>query len=317
MKCLDFGRFALSMGVAAAMLAGCGGSQPLIGAPGAMPQSRAIAAHGADSTKSPPLLYVAEYSQDAVLVFNARAKDPAAKRRITDSLNSTPGDCIDSTGTLYVTNQPPSGPGWVSEYLPGRSHPSRIITKGMHSPTFCAIDAGGNLWITNISGPNVTEFKKGATKPYFVISKGLSAPDGIAIDHSGNIYVGNGLIGSSQNIQVYAPGTKSPSRTIADGITDPVGITVDAHGTLYVTNCQQNNVQEYRKGASEPYQTITNGMNCPDGVVVNANGYLYVSDAGNSVIVEFPPGSINPSSRKISKGIYAPEGLAYFPPLLP
>ena len=36
-------RYALSSCVAAAMLAGCGGSQPPIGAPVAMPQSRAIA----------------------------------------------------------------------------------------------------------------------------------------------------------------------------------------------------------------------------------------------------------------------------------
>ena len=40
---LDFGRVALTMGVAAAMLPGCGGSQPPVGAPGAMPQTRAIA----------------------------------------------------------------------------------------------------------------------------------------------------------------------------------------------------------------------------------------------------------------------------------
>jgi hypothetical protein len=44
MKSLDFRRRALSMGVTA-LLAGCGGSQPPIGAPGAMPQSRAIAQH--------------------------------------------------------------------------------------------------------------------------------------------------------------------------------------------------------------------------------------------------------------------------------
>jgi hypothetical protein len=34
MKSLDFSRYALSSCVAAAMLAGCGGSQPPIGAPG-------------------------------------------------------------------------------------------------------------------------------------------------------------------------------------------------------------------------------------------------------------------------------------------
>ena len=41
MNNLEFGRIILSSCVAAAMLAGCGGSQPPIGAPGAMPQSRA------------------------------------------------------------------------------------------------------------------------------------------------------------------------------------------------------------------------------------------------------------------------------------
>jgi len=40
MKSLDFGRLTLSMGVAAALLGGCGGSQPPIGAPGAMPLGR-------------------------------------------------------------------------------------------------------------------------------------------------------------------------------------------------------------------------------------------------------------------------------------
>jgi hypothetical protein len=36
---------ALGIAVAAALLAGCGGSQPPIGAPGAMPQTSAIATH--------------------------------------------------------------------------------------------------------------------------------------------------------------------------------------------------------------------------------------------------------------------------------
>jgi hypothetical protein len=39
MKNLDFGRYVLGGFAVAAMLAGCGGSQPPIGAMGAMPQS--------------------------------------------------------------------------------------------------------------------------------------------------------------------------------------------------------------------------------------------------------------------------------------
>ena len=44
MKSLGLSRYALTMGVAAAMLAGCGGSQPPIDAPGAMPQTSALVA---------------------------------------------------------------------------------------------------------------------------------------------------------------------------------------------------------------------------------------------------------------------------------
>lgn len=53
MGTLGFSRSALISSVAAAMLAGCAGSQPSIGGPGAMPQSSAIATQpgpGASST---------------------------------------------------------------------------------------------------------------------------------------------------------------------------------------------------------------------------------------------------------------------------
>jgi hypothetical protein len=44
MKLSDFSRYALTS-CAAALLAGCGGSQPPIGAPGAMPQTSALTMH--------------------------------------------------------------------------------------------------------------------------------------------------------------------------------------------------------------------------------------------------------------------------------
>ena len=45
MKTFDFGHYALGGFAVAAMLAGCGGSQPLIGASGTMPQGRAVATY--------------------------------------------------------------------------------------------------------------------------------------------------------------------------------------------------------------------------------------------------------------------------------
>jgi DNA-binding beta-propeller fold protein YncE len=44
---------------------------------------------------------------------------------------------------------------------------------------------------------------------------------------------------------------------------------------------------------------------------------LYVSNGGNSTVVEFAPGSLKPLKRQISKGLYEPDGIAYYPARLP
>src|SRR5580658_5445144 len=250
MKSLNFSRSALNYCMAAALLTGCGGSQPPIGAPGAMPQSSSSAVSYAHSG---PLLYVSNMG-DAhdVTVYRAGAKDPSPIETISKDLEQPVGICLDGQETLYVVDVN----GWVAEYPAGKTKPSKKITKGLNAPAFCAIDSKGNLWVTNVYGPNVTEYLNGSTKPHTVITKGIVSPDGIAIDHSGNIYVSNHPTPSSGNVLVYSPGSKSPSRTITDGVTTPIGLTVDAKGTLYVTNSEANNVEEYRSGQSLPYQTI-------------------------------------------------------------
>lgn len=317
---MRFVHYALSICAAAAILAGCGGSPPPIGAAGGAPQGYASARHG----RLEPLLYVGNISgYNDIKVYPADDRNPSPIAVISDGLDGPTGDCIDSDGTLYVVNEG-AGLGWVTEFAAGQTKPSKVISKGINTPAFCAIDSSGNLWVTNIGGPNVTEYEKGSTKPHTTITKGMIYPDGIAIDQSGNMYVANHVTGVSRaatfgpgNVVVYSPGAKSPGRTITDDVVSPVGITVDAAGTLYVTNEGQNNVQEYRFGKSQPYQTITQDMVTPTAVTVDKKGYLYITDHGNSVVVEFAPGSIKSSRREISKGLFEPAGTAYSPPLLP
>jgi sugar lactone lactonase YvrE len=329
MRSLGFGRFALSSCAAAAMLAGCGGSQPPIGAQHAMLQTSALATHAAPSWSAPkpgarsqgykataPLLYATNVGNTNVTVYRASAKDPGPLATITDSLTNPVGACIDGQGTLYITNEPASA-GWVSVYPLGKTKPSRIITAGISWPAYCAIDGDGNLWVANASGPNVTEYLMGSNKPHTVITKGLVEPVGIAIDGSGNLYVGNGPLGSEQNVEVYAPGSKSPSRTITNGVTSPSGLAVGSNGTLYVANVYQDNIVEYRSGSGDPYQAITEAIDHPGGVTFDKKGTLYVSNIGNSTVVEFAPGSLKPLKRQISKGLYEPDGIAFYPAVLP
>lgn len=325
MRGSDFSRSAFVACATVVLLVGCGGSQSLIGAPGAaqpsvrqslpFPDVRHDAASPQYNTAS-PLLYVSNVGEaHNVTVYRAGAKDPSPIETISTGLQFPIGICLDGQGTLYVVDED----GWVAEYPAGKTKPSRIITEGIDTPGFCAIDGKGNLWVTNIYGANVTEYLQGSTKPRTVITKGLTYPDGIAIDHAGNMYVGNGGYNGygPYSVVVYALGSKSPSRTITDGVTAPVGIAVDVRGTLYVANEATDNVEEYRSGQDHPYQTITDDMDYPVGVAVNKQGWLYVVNTGSMTVIEFAPGSTTPSDRRISKGLYEPFGTAYSPPLLP
>lgn len=327
---------ALDLCVAAALLAGCGGAQLPIANPGTVPaqarmQSGAVASAipglkptlGSPAYKAfGPLLYVASFDETLtpLRIYKANASDPKPIATINKDIDNSSGVCIDGDGTLYVTND--ASPGWVSEYGLGHTKPLRVITKGINTPGYCAIDASGNLWVTNLGFNDVAEYPKGSTKPSATITKGLTYPVGVAIDHAGNLYVSNPEPFSAPNVQVYAPGSKSPSRTITDGLAVPVGIAVDVHDTLYVTNATApGTVEEYRSRQSKPYRTISDKLAYPEDVVVNRKGWLYVSDSGytsgEQAILEFPPHSLKPSSREVTKGFFNPQGLAYYPPVLP
>ncbi len=312
---------------AAALLAGCGGSQPPIAMPNPLQKSFPIGEIVQTQSLRPtykvsgPLLFVAniDLTLTPLGIYHANENNAKPIATISTDIDNSRGVCIDKHGTLYVTNAPNSGAGWVSEYALGQTKPLRVITKGIDYPGYCAIDASGNLWVANIGGIDVTEYLKGSTKPHAMITNGLTYPIGIAIDREGNLYVSNYRPYSAQNIQVYAPGSTSPSRTITKGVSSPVGIAVDAHDKLYVTTQDPpSQIEEYRYGWGKPFRTITDELSYPEDVVVGKNGWLYVANQGDGgAILEFPPHSVKPSSRKITDGLFNPGGVAYYPPLLP
>ena len=125
-----------------------------IGTPGAMPQTSAFttqAERGGSYKATPPLLYVTNstVTYDDVKVYRALANDPTPLATISDDVENPTGACIDGQGTLYVTNEPTNGPGWISEYPLGKTAPSKIVRDGVNHH-LCAIDEKGNLWVANI-----------------------------------------------------------------------------------------------------------------------------------------------------------------------
>jgi hypothetical protein len=107
MKSLDFGRYALSVGAAAAWLAGCGGSQPPIAAPGAMPQRRNIATHAErdgswmlPEAKGRNLLYAASPSNDIVDVYAYPGGKLVGSLGTFDGVG---GLCVNKEGDVFIT----------------------------------------------------------------------------------------------------------------------------------------------------------------------------------------------------------------------
>ncbi len=172
-------------------------------------------------------------------------------------LKTPNGLALDAANKLYVLNEfggPGSGPGngSITIYPPGASGnvaPEATIADAagsahtkLDSPAGLALDAAGNMYVTNDGGSDsVTIYaagSKGDVAPKAIISgsnTGLATPRGIAIDSKGNIYVANASDGvvtdeaeehdgshsALATITVYPPGSNGNVKPVAT-ITGPL-----------------------------------------------------------------------------------------------
>lgn len=296
-------------------LIACGG--PSAASPALEPSQATQGANARQSTRGPDLLYIANFQSNAVTVYAAKATNPSPLLTITENeISGTQSTCLGKDGTLYVVNENAST---VAEYPPtqvgGSPQPGLILTDGLSSPAFCALDIHGNLYVTNIGQGNLLEFFKGSTKSVPLRYKGLTWPGGIAFDKAGNLYVSNWCrcsSGGANNIEIYAPNDPEPSLTITNGLTSPLGIAVDSMGTIYVVNVDAGNLSEYLAGQTEPHVVITKGLNLPVAVTIG-NGRIYISNDGTNAVVEYAAGKTSPLKSGITQGIAIPGGITYAP----
>ncbi|MFZ0574284.1 MAG: hypothetical protein WA428_01430 [Candidatus Cybelea sp.] len=200
MRSLDFGRYALFCSVSAAMLAGCGGQQPPIGAPGAMAQTSALATQAdrgkswmLPDAKSFDLLYVSD--DDELLVFSY------PKGKLVGEINTPSGDlaglCSDSAGDVFVPTAGSVSQSYIYEYAHGGTQPIATLTDPGEA-NGCAVDPKtGNLAVANASSVggskdyygDVAIFPNGEGTPSTYFDSAISSYDYCAYDSGGNLYV--------------------------------------------------------------------------------------------------------------------------------
>jgi hypothetical protein len=198
MKGVVLNRYALSRCVAAAMLAGCGGAQPPIGASGAMPQSPAIAMHAErggsrmrpSASNNEDLLYVANEGEAgsqgmdvAILTY------PQGQLFGTISGIGPPwGVCSDGSGNVWIITNPDN----AYEFAHGDTTPIAYLkVPNTYLATGCSVDrTNGNLAVINSGGPtgaSLDVWAKAQGEPAVYSSQ--FTPWACSYDDKGNLFV--------------------------------------------------------------------------------------------------------------------------------
>jgi hypothetical protein len=198
-------RFVLSSSVAAAMLAGCGGWQPPIGAPGAMPRTSVIATHvdrGGSwmlpEARGRDLLYISsstyQYSDVYVYTF------PGVK--LVGGIvvgNYASGLCSNSDGDVFVTDAYN-----VDEYRHAEARRAAAISDPLGAFGCSVNPVNGDLAVAG--GGGLAIFHPGKRYQWHLgrlFSLNLNGASSCAYDGSGNLFLDGTLSTSSGSQQLF------------------------------------------------------------------------------------------------------------------
>jgi streptogramin lyase len=206
------------------------------------------------------------------------------------SLTGPHGIAIDSSRNVWVTN---NGGNTITKLIPNYTFcqtsaqhpatvsvpPGNIISYAVgNNPYGIAIDASGNVWVTNFGDNTVTKLSSsGSLLGTFAVG---AQPRGIAIDPSGNVWVANS--GSNTVTELSSSGSLLGTFTVGNG---PHSIAIETSGNVWVTNfgsvtTQGNTVTELVfNGSTKLQNTIpfTVGKN-PEGVAIDFWGNVWVTN---------------------------------------
>jgi sugar lactone lactonase YvrE len=161
--------------------------------------------------------------------------------------------------------------GYVATVLP---------TNGLVWPSAVAVDAAGDVFITDQNTGSISELVAGAST-LVVAHTGLTAPEGIAVDSTGDLYVSQQ---GSASLTVYPVGGGAPT-TLGAGLNQPIGLVLDGLGNIYVADSGNHRVKKIAI-ANGAVTLVGTGWSIPCGVALDAAGNLYVADQGTYSVVK-------------------------------
>jgi len=224
---------------------------------------------------------------------------------------------------------------------------SIVISGGSGSefgyPEYLAIDASGNIWVTNSQAycciwGEVSEFSNTGVNinniGYFGF--GMSYPTGIAIDATGNVWTanigGSGFAGTISKLSptgaILNPTGISGSGYTAGGLTTAFGIAIDASGNVWAGNAGGGSLNSlpYDNGHGASLVELSNsgtvlsgasgftggGINGPLGIAIDPGGNVWTANSGTWTLSEFngsTGAAISPAGGYTGGGLNDPYGI--------
>jgi sugar lactone lactonase YvrE len=138
------------------------------------------------------------------------------------------------------------------------------ITNNLSYPSGIAVDASGNIYVSNIGNNTIYEYSATNTTGTQVLSSvTLSLPYTIAVDAAGNLYIANF---TSNVVDVVNPQVSINTLVTSFSAPNPDGVAIDSHGNVYVSDYADNSVVEYL-----PYSGFSIAGTLPPGLSFNQN----------------------------------------------
>jgi streptogramin lyase len=155
---------------------------------------------------------------------------------------------------------------------------------GLLSPSNVAVDAAGNLYVTDSGNHRVLKMAATTHTQTEVPFTGLDNPNGVVVDTAGNIYVTDSATGQ---VLELAAGSDKQIPMPFTGLKSPAGICLDTQGNVYVSDYATDKVVKLAVGSTNQTEVPITGLDEPDGIQADSAGNVYVADGGNNRVLKW------------------------------